>query len=88
MSPSSQPHPAPDGEHELAPETLTRIVLRPVASSLPLGFLAFGVGTILLTTLELQWLPLDQGKQLMVMVLAFVVPLEVLAGPGHRWRAT
>jgi hypothetical protein len=32
---------------------MTRIVLRPVASSLPLGFLAFGTGTILLTALEL-----------------------------------
>ena len=36
---------------------MTRIVLRPVASSLPLGFLAFGVGTILLTALELKWVP-------------------------------
>ena len=80
MSPTSQPYPAPDGERELAPETMTRIVLRPVASSLPLGFLAFGAGTILLTALERQWVPLDQGTTLMVMVLAFVVPLEVLAG--------
>jgi hypothetical protein len=42
---------------ELTPEAMTRIVLRPVASSLPLGFLAFGVGTILLTALELKWVP-------------------------------
>jgi hypothetical protein len=51
-----------------------------VASSLPLGFLAFGAGSILLTALELRWVPLSQGKSLMVMVLAFVAPLEVLAG--------
>lgn len=55
-------------------------MLRPVASSLPLGFLAFGTGTILLTALELQWVPLAQGSTLMVMVLAFVAPLELLAG--------
>jgi hypothetical protein len=61
-------------------EAMTRIVLRPVASSLPLGFLAFGVGTVLLTALELQWVPLAQGRSLMVLVLAFVVPLEALAG--------
>ncbi len=41
-----------------------RIVLRPVASSLPLGSLAFGVGTVLLTALELQWVPLAQGMSL------------------------
>jgi hypothetical protein len=35
--------PGPDGSRSVAPEAMTRIVLRPVASSLPLGFLAFGV---------------------------------------------
>jgi hypothetical protein len=37
---------------------------------------------MLLTTLELKWVPLADSRQLMVMVLvlAFVVPLEVLAG--------
>jgi succinate-acetate transporter protein len=65
---------------ELTPEAMTRIVLRPVASSLPLGFLAFGAGTILLTALELKWVPPAQAGTLMVMVLAFVAPLEALAG--------
>lgn len=55
-------------------------MLRPVATSLPLGFLAFGAGTILLTALELKWVPPAQGATLIVMVLAFVVPLEALAG--------
>jgi uncharacterized protein len=62
----------------LAP--MTRIVLRPVASSLPMGFFAFGVGTVLLTSLELKWVPAAEGKELMTMALAFVVPLEALAG--------
>jgi succinate-acetate transporter protein len=69
-----------DGSGGPAPEAMTRIMLRPVASSLPLGFLAFGVGTVLLTALELQWVPLAQGRSLMMLVLAFVVPLEALAG--------
>jgi hypothetical protein len=59
---------------------MTRIVLRPVASSLPLGFFAFGTGTILLTALELGWVPPAQGSTLMVLVLAFVAPLQALAG--------
>ncbi len=43
------------GDGQLRPEQLTRLVLRPQASSLPLGFFAFGMGTILLTAMELHW---------------------------------
>jgi succinate-acetate transporter protein len=57
-----------------------RIVLRPLASSLPLGFFAFTVGTVLLSALELHWVPAAQDAQLMALVLAFVVPLEALSG--------
>lgn len=57
-----------------------RIVLRPLASSLPLGFFAFTVGTVLLTALELHWVPLAQDRELMILVLAFVVPMEALSG--------
>ena len=39
-------------------------MLRPVATSLPLGFLAFGAGTILLTALELRWVPPAQSTTL------------------------
>lgn len=61
-------------------EAVFRVVLRPIASSLPLGFLAFTVGTVLLTTLELEWVPVTEGGQLMLLVLAFVVPMEVISG--------
>lgn len=57
-----------------------RIVLRPLASSLPLGFFAFTVGTVLLSALELHWVPLAQDQQLMILILAFVVPLQGLSG--------
>jgi hypothetical protein len=82
MAAPSEDQVAHDGHasNRPTPEAMTRIVLRPVASSLPLGFFAFGTGTILLTALELKWVPVSQGSALMVMVLAFVVPLEVLAG--------
>lgn len=63
-----------------APEDLTRIVLRPMASALPLGFFAFGTGTVLLTALELKWVPLAQDKTLLLALLVFVVPLELLSG--------
>jgi uncharacterized protein len=68
------------GHEGLAPADMARIMLRPIASSLPLGFFAFSVGSVLLTALELHWVPLAQTRPLLVMVLAFVVPLETLAG--------
>lgn len=57
-----------------------RVILRPIASSLPLGFFAFTVGTVLLTVLELHWVPVADTAQVAVLVLAFVVPLEALSG--------
>ncbi|MFD8387976.1 GPR1/FUN34/YaaH family transporter [Streptomyces sp. NPDC059680] len=62
------------------PETLTRIMLRPLASSLPLGFFGFGTGSILLSAVQLQWVPLDQSRPVTLLVLVFVVPLELLSG--------
>ncbi|MEU2711358.1 GPR1/FUN34/YaaH family transporter [Streptomyces sp. NPDC007205] len=62
------------------PEALTRIMLRPLASSLPLGFFAFGTGSVLLTAVQLSWVPLAQSRPLMLLILVFVVPLELLSG--------
>lgn len=67
------------GDGRPSSEVLTRIVLRPVASSLPLGFFAFGTGSTLLTALELHWAGKEQTASLMLLVLVFVVPLELLA---------
>jgi succinate-acetate transporter protein len=61
------------GEH-------TRIMLRPLASSTPLAFYAFGTGTILYTASQLQWIPQSQDKPLGVFLLAFAAPLQILAG--------
>jgi hypothetical protein len=63
-----------------SPELLTRIVLRPLGSPLPLGFFAFATGTVLLSLLELRWMPLSESKTLAIFLLAFVAPLELLAG--------
>ncbi|MGM0348881.1 hypothetical protein [Streptomyces sp. Adlamb9] len=62
------------------PEALTRIMLRPLASSLPLGFFAFGTGSVLLSAEQLHWVPTAQTASLMLLILVFVVPLELLAG--------
>ncbi|MFY4718289.1 acetate uptake transporter family protein [Streptomyces sp. LaBMicrA B280] len=62
------------------PEALTRIMLRPLASSLPLGFFAFGTGSVLLSAEQLHWVPMAQTAALMLLILVFAVPLELLAG--------
>ncbi|MEW2625496.1 GPR1/FUN34/YaaH family transporter [Streptomyces sp. NPDC048106] len=62
------------------PESLTRIMLRPLASSLPLGVFAFGTGSVLLSAQQLHWVPLAQTVPLTLLILVFVVPLELLAG--------
>ncbi|HEV7722629.1 MAG TPA: hypothetical protein VGO60_15160 [Iamia sp.] len=57
----------------------TRIVLRPVATPLPLGFLALAVGTTLVAGLQLDWVPATDGHAVALGLLAFVVPLQLIA---------
>jgi uncharacterized protein len=68
------------GEQRQDAEAQFRVVLRPIASSLPLGFFAFTVGTVLLSAIELAWTPVATTAQVAVFVLAFVVPLEAVSG--------
>jgi succinate-acetate transporter protein len=57
----------------------TRIVLRPVANPLPLGFLALAAGTLLVSGLQLEWLSPQDGHDVGIIVIAFVVPLQFVA---------
>lgn len=70
----------PDTPGDSEARAVYRVMLRPIATSLPLGFFAFTVGTVLLTAIELSWVPVADGAQVAVMALAFVVPLEGLSG--------
>lgn len=60
-------------------ESLTRIMLRPLGSPLPLGFLAFGTGILLLTAFDAHWIPYSEQRLVAALALGFVVPLELLA---------
>jgi len=60
-------------------ESLTRITMRPLGSPLPLGFLAFGTGVLLLTAYEAHWIPYSEQRVVAALALGFVVPLEALA---------
>ena len=59
-------------------QELTRIVLRPLASPLPLGFLALFVGSLLVSALELHWVPATQRHELAIALLVFTVPLQLI----------
>jgi succinate-acetate transporter protein len=62
-----------------APAAPTRIVLRPIANPLPLGFLALAAATLLLSALQLGWLEKAEGRSVALILIAFVVPLQFVA---------
>jgi uncharacterized protein len=61
------------------PTHATRVILRPIASPLPLGFLALAVATVAFASVQLSWIPQDQGHTVALGVLVLTVPLQFLA---------
>lgn len=56
-----------------------RIMLRPLGNPLPLGFLALAGGTLLVSGLQLGWLADADGRDVALILIAFVFPLQLLA---------
>jgi len=61
------------------PQTATRVVLRPLATPLPLGFLALALATTVFATVQLGWIPPDQGRIAGLTALVATVPLQLTA---------
>lgn len=59
--------------------SVSRIVLRPIGNPLPLGFLGLFVATSAFATLQLGWVPADQGRVVALSALLFTAPLQLLA---------
>ena len=57
----------------------TRIVLRPIGNPLPLGFLALAAGTLLVSGLQLGWLQEEEGREVALILIAFVAPLQLVS---------
>jgi uncharacterized protein len=55
-----------------------RIVLRPIGNPLPLGFLALAGATLVVSGLQLDWLQPADGKDVALILIAFVFPLQLL----------
>ena len=57
----------------------TRVVLRPVAPSLPLGFLGLALATVSFTAVQLGWVAPTEARVAAIGTLAATVPLQALA---------
>jgi succinate-acetate transporter protein len=57
----------------------TRIVVRPLATPLPLGLYSFGIGMLMLAAQSAGWVPVEQDKDVGLIVASFVFPLESAA---------
>jgi len=57
----------------------TRIMLRPLASPLPVGFFGLGAATFVVSGLQLGWVAPSESTQVALCVLAFTAPLQLLA---------
>jgi uncharacterized protein len=62
---------------EIHPQT--RIVVRAYGSPVPLGFFSFGIGMFLYAALSAGWVPITEQKQIGLMLMAFVTPLQLVA---------
>jgi uncharacterized protein len=67
------------GEAPGGPSHATRVVLRPLATPLPLGFLALVLATTLFSAVQLGWVPPAQGRVAAYAALVATVPLQFLA---------
>lgn len=64
---------------EPASEPRQTIALRPLATPLPVGFLALCVATFSFSALQLGWVPESQGSTIALSVLLFSAPLQLVA---------
>ena len=65
-------------EQRIRPEEIARVVVRPLGSVLPLGFLAFGTGIFVTAAYGLGWIPPEDGRDVFLLVLVFVTPIEAV----------
>jgi uncharacterized protein len=58
----------------------TRVYLRPLAGPLTIGFLGLAAATFVVAGLNLGWVEPGEGKKVALCVIAFTVPVQLLAG--------
>jgi uncharacterized protein len=63
----------------LTTEPPARVALRPLATPLPLGFLALVLATTTFSALQLGWVPPTEARVAALVAIAATVPLQLLA---------
>jgi uncharacterized protein len=58
---------------------VAQVFLRPIGNPLPLGFLALAGATLLVSGLQLGWLDPTEGRNVALILIAFVFPLQLVA---------
>jgi len=53
-------------------------MLRPIGNPLPLGFLALAAATLVVSGLQLEWLAPADGRDVALILIAFVFPLQLV----------
>ncbi len=69
---------ARDGE-AVNDQLVSRVVLGPIATPLPLGFLALFVATLSFSAVQLSWIDTSQGHIVALAAVALTVPLQLIA---------
>jgi succinate-acetate transporter protein len=57
----------------------TEVVLRPIGNPLPLGLAGLVIASLILSGLDLGWVPIAQSKVIGIVLLTGAVPLQLLA---------
>ncbi len=66
-------------DRDTTPHPATRVVLRPIATPLPLGFLALALATTAFAAVQLGWVPPAEGRVAALTALAATAPLQLTA---------
>jgi succinate-acetate transporter protein len=70
---------APD-EPNPPDDSIARVVLRPIGSSLPLGFFAFAIGTLIFSLYQLGAIPASELHTVATLLLGAIFPLQLISG--------
>ena len=59
-------------------ELVTRVMLRPMASPMPIGFVGLAAATVVLASMNLGWISSSQAHEVAIVLIAFVFPLQAV----------
>ena len=60
-------------------DTTTQVVARAIGNPLPLGFVGLAAATLLVSGLQLSWFSPTEGREVALILIAFVFPVQLVA---------